>query len=78
MYICNNCGETFEKPKIYEEHHPYGMGTATEYFAECPYCGEGDFDEARMCDRCGEWVAETTKGLCEACYDDMYGKEEEE
>ena len=74
MYICNNCGETFEEPKIYEEHHPYGMGYATEEFAVCPHCGEGDIEEAYMCCRCDEYVAQTFKGLCEACYDEVYGE----
>lgn len=78
MYICKNCGETFEEPKIYEEHHPYGMGYATEEFAECPHCGEGDFDEAVMCSRCYKYVARVTDRLCDSCYREIYGEEVEE
>lgn len=71
MYICNDCEEVFEEPKHIEEHHPYGMGYATETFAVCPCCG-GDFQEAEECSRCGEYVAELQDGLCEICYSEMY------
>jgi hypothetical protein len=73
MYICSNCGETFEECKIIEEHHPYGMGTAAEKWAVCPQCGETDFDEAKQCERCGELVAELYDGLCDICDEDMNG-----
>lgn len=74
MYICNNCGEAFEDYKTIEEHHPYGMGTAAEKWAVCPYCNDTDFDKAKQCDRCGELVAELEDGLCDCCYGDMYGE----
>ena len=72
MYICNNCEEVFEKPKIYYEHHPYGMGYAEERWVVCPHCGEADFEEAKECKRCGEYVAELEDGLCDVCYSEMY------
>ena len=72
MFICNECGELFEEPKIIEEHHPYGMGYATEEWAVCPHCKETDFQEAKQCSRCGEYVAELEDGLCDVCYGDMY------
>lgn len=75
MYICNECGEVFEEPKIYEEHHPYGMGYAVEKIAVCPHCKDTDIDEAKVCQRCGEYVAELYDSMCDACYGDMYGKE---
>ena len=71
MYICNECGEVFDEPKIIEEHHPYGMGYAVEEFAVCPYC-DGGFQEAEQCERCGEYVAELEDGLCDICYSEMY------
>lgn len=74
MYICNCCGAVFETPAVYEEHHPYGMTSATEYFSVCPDCGETDFDDAKKCKRCGEFVAELDDGLCDCCYGDMYGE----
>jgi hypothetical protein len=73
MLICNECGEVFEEPKIIEEHHPYGMTYATEHWAVCPHCEETDFQEARQCTQCGEYVADLEEGLCEICYDEMYG-----
>lgn len=74
MYICNNCGEVFETPATHEEHHPYGMTSVTEYWAVCPRCREADFDEAKQCERCGEYVAELHEGLCDICDGEMYGK----
>ena len=73
MYICNNCEAVFETPGTHEERHPYGMTSATEYWAVCPFCGETDFNEAKKCDRCGEYVAELDEGLCDCCYGDTYG-----
>ena len=74
MYICNNCGEVFETPDTYKEHHPYGMTTASEEWAVCPSCGDNDFSEAKQCMLCGEYVAEIDLGLCDVCYGDMYGE----
>ena len=73
MYICNNCEAVFETPAVHEEQHPYGMTYATEYWSVCPHCGDTDFDEAKKCDRCGEYVAELEEGLCDCCYGDVYG-----
>jgi hypothetical protein len=74
MYICNKCEAVFETPDTYEEHHPYGMTSAIEYFAVCPHCGDTDFDGAMQCEHCGEFVAELHEGLCDVCYGDMYGE----
>ena len=74
MYICNNCGEVFDDYKTIEEHHPHGMGTATESWAVCPHCGDTDFEEAKQCERCGECVAEIEDSLCDCCHGDMYGE----
>ena len=74
MFICNNCGAIFEDCKIIEEHHPYGMGYATEEWAVCPHCEDTDFAEAEECKRCGELFAELDEGLCDVCYGDMYGE----
>ena len=73
MFICHECGEVFEEPKIIEEHHPYGMTYATEEWAVCPHCGENNFDKAKKCSMCGEYVAEVDEEeLCEVCHSDMY------
>ena len=74
MYICNDCERTFSECGTYEEHHPYGMGTASETFYCCPYCKSDDFQEAERCERCGEYVAELEDGMCDVCHEDMYGE----
>ena len=71
MYICNECEEVFEQPKVVVERHPWGMGYAEEEFCECPCCGSGNFEEAEECSLCGEYVAELEDGLCNICYSDM-------
>jgi hypothetical protein len=72
MYICNNCGETFTEFEQTEEYHPYGNGYAAEKWAVCPYCKSNNFDEAKKCKRCGEYVAELKEGLCDCCYGELY------
>lgn len=68
MFKCVECGDIFEEPRTYEEHHPYGMGYATESFACCPSC-EGAFKEAQLCKCCDEWFFEyeLENGICENC-----------
>lgn len=77
MFICPECGALFEEPKIYYEHHPYGMGYADEKWAVCPECGEAGFEKAKWCKCCGEWVEKLTDGLCAECHKE-YEEEEEE
>ena len=72
MYICNDCEEVFDEPKIIEEHHPYGMGYAIEEFVVCPHCKDTDIQEAEQCGRCGNYVAELEDGLCDICHSDMF------
>jgi DNA-directed RNA polymerase subunit RPC12/RpoP len=78
MYICNHCGETFSEYDTFTNYLPYGSGEIEEQRAECPYCQFNDFVEAKKCKRCGEYVAETQLGLCDCCYGDVYGKQEDE
>ena len=72
MYICKECGKTFDEPKILHEHHPYGEGYVTEKWVVCPFCKEAGISEAVECERCGALVAETNDGLCDVCWDDMF------
>lgn len=74
MFYCTECESVFEECKILKEQHPYGMGTATEEWAVCPYCGSTHIGEAKKCESCGEFFPELEEGLCEVCYGDMYGK----
>lgn len=77
MYICTECERTFTEPGGYEEHHPYGMGYASESFDCCPYCDSTEFEEATRCERCGEWVIEVDdNGYCGLCAEEMYEQEE--
>ena len=78
MFYCENCESTFEKPDLFEERHPYGMGYASEEFACCPYCSSMSIEEAQKCDNCGELFGESIlrDGMCPECYEDMYGKED--
>ena len=45
IYICNDCGYSFEEPeKIVETHYEIPPPNK-EYFYCCPCCGGEDFDE---------------------------------
>lgn len=46
MYICLNCGDTFEEPETYSENMGEFWGTpAYEEFSVCPCCHEGAMTE---------------------------------
>ena len=69
MFVCENCGASFEEPKIHKERYPYGMSYVTEDFAVCPYCN-GDITEAKQCRECYEYFpAEEVDEdwLCKSC-----------
>jgi DNA-directed RNA polymerase subunit RPC12/RpoP len=53
-YKCLECGHIFEEGECasWYEHHPYGMGTASEEFSGCPLC-KGDYEETKQCKICG-------------------------
>ena len=65
MLICTECGEHFEKARVEKEIHTELQGLPFEQFAECPFCGDGDIEEAKRCD-CGEWIAKSSL-LCKTC-----------
>ena len=75
MYYCENCEATFSEPGGERDYHPYGMGYVVESYAVCPYCKSTDFVEAKPCEHCGEYYGELNEGLCDECYEEMYGKE---
>lgn len=72
MFICLDCGEIFEKPKIFTETHGLGSPPYEELYG-CPLCG-GSYAETYKCDVCGKYVEDeyitTDKGyiICDNCY----------
>ena len=75
MFVCTDCGNVFEEPRVWKESHGLNYGLY-EYFSECPYCG-GDYAETHECDICGEWIVDkyikTDDGrrFCDNCYLNM-------
>ena len=49
MWRCENCGETFEEPKIIREDHGYDTEYTHipyyEYVDYCPICDSTDIEE---------------------------------
>lgn len=82
MYICLECGCTFDQPFSYTERHGLEHGPY-ETWTGCPNCA-GSYDEAVYCDGCGEFGAasamhETPGGVfCDDCYYDNRLNEDEE
>lgn len=67
MYICKECGLSFETYGVMYENHGECHGTpAIEQIAVCPQCGSTGFEEAEQCESCGEWMPKG-KSLCEEC-----------
>ena len=71
MFVCLECGLTFDEPECWEERH--GLDTPPyEYLSGCPNC-RGAFTEAYRCDCCGEWITDTyveidDQRYCEDCF----------
>lgn len=73
-FKCLECGNIFEdgEQAIWYEHHPYGMGTASEEFSGCPLC-KGDYEETKQCKICGgEFLEDELSGVgvCEECIEE--------
>ena len=74
MFLCLECGSTFETPTHYREYHGEHFGyPAYEEFEACPCCG-GAVAETYECDGCGKLITgdyvELVDGsrYCEECY----------
>lgn len=72
VYICLDCGETFEEPKRYTETHGLDSPPYEEWNG-CPSCG-GAYVEAYRCDLCNDWINEEYVEIkngykyCENCF----------
>lgn len=65
MYKCLECGAIFDDNEMGNWTEPHG-----EEMTGCPCCG-GAYEEAVMCDECGEWFFrdELTCGKYKVCRD---------
>lgn len=51
MFKCNDCGGTFEDPKIVNEYRGEFWGQPSyEEVGYCPYCGSDDWGEKEIDD----------------------------
>ena len=71
MYVCLDCGNTFDTPKEWIEKH--GLDSPPyEKIIGCPKCG-GNFVVAPLCDVCGEEIVddyysiENGMNICNEC-----------
>lgn len=78
MYICIECGNTFENPKRWQEDRGECFGFPTyESMSGCPDCS-GCYTEAHRCNCCNEWIDDiyikTDDGnrYCLNCYQVMH------
>lgn len=72
MFICCDCENVFDEPKIFIQRH--GLDTPPyEQYAGCPYCG-GVFIATYKCDACNKWIIgpyiklNSGERICEECY----------
>ena len=73
MFVCLDCGAIFEEPLTVYESMEFWGAPAWEAWGACPNCRSTEIDEAKRCERCGEYVADLEDGLCDLCHDDLYG-----
>ena len=72
MYVCLNCGRTFDEPHRWEERHGFDYGPS-ESWSGCPYCGES-YTDAHKCGCCEEWIngsyikLESGERICQNCH----------
>ena len=75
MFICLECGKTFEEGEVArwrEDRGEFWGFPCSEEVTGCPFC-EGAYDEADECAECGKYFAKSDldeNHLCEDCRDD--------
>lgn len=70
MYICDECGNTFETPHFHKEKH---ADSYYEQYAESPCCHES-FSEAYTCPMCGDVAVPEGEILCKYCQETIDNK----
>ena len=74
-FVCLECGEVFEEPRVWTEHHGLDYGPF-ETRSGCPYCGE-PYTTAHLCDGCESYIngpyirLYSGERFCDACYTKM-------
>lgn len=79
MFICKNCGETFEQPMVVQDDpSPAGVALPSGYYEYeyCPYCESDLIEEADICGVCGDYI-ENGEDFCEYCKRDVMHSYEE-
>ena len=69
MYVCLECGCTFENPSSWREPHGESLNG-------CPACG-GAYGEAEYCSRCGKYIPENYYHLCTECKQEAVNRYEQ-
>lgn len=69
VFYCNDCKQTFEKPKRIDG----GGGYPEEPWYECPHCGSDDYQLADWCAECDCVFpqSELHNGFCDDCLDKL-------
>lgn len=69
MYLCEDCGNTFNEPKIAQQSVPYGIGNAHFDFCVCPFCGSNCIVDTEVCVECGKPFDDKHLygGICKDC-----------
>ena len=71
MFVCLECGETFDEPTHWEEKHGLNYGPY-EQWSGSPCC-KCAYSKAFECDCCGEWITgnyvktDDGKRFCDNC-----------
>lgn len=64
-------GHVFDENEMVRIRVPEGEYTRDRFI--CPTCGTDEFDEAHVCEGCGEWFTadELEDDFCEKCREEM-------
>ena len=72
MFVCLDCGHTFQHATHYSESHGFDFGSYEEW-SGCPKCS-GAYTKAYECNCCKKWIdgsyikLQSGERICENCY----------